>query len=94
MVPQEVATSNKHQLSLEHIVFPVPQQKKKTCSTLLPIICAICCRSILLQQPMLAAAVGLWQLRTAHVNTQLLRVTLSRSLQLTTKIVISYTGLL
>lgn len=29
MVPQEVATSNKHQLSLEHIVFPVPQQNKK-----------------------------------------------------------------
>lgn len=30
MLPQEVATSNKHQLykSLEHIVSPVPQKKK------------------------------------------------------------------
>lgn len=32
MLPQEVATSNKHQLykSLEHIVSPVPEKKNKT----------------------------------------------------------------
>lgn len=41
-----------------------------------------------------AAAVGLWALRTVHVHTLLLRVPLSRSLQLTAMPVIPYTGLL
>lgn len=56
MLPQEVATSNKHQLykTLEHIVFPVPQQQKKSCSTLR----AICCRLILFQKLMLAVGIG------------------------------------
>lgn len=40
MLPQEVATSNKHQLykTLEHIVFPVPQQKKKAVLHFVPFV--------------------------------------------------------